>query len=242
MKDDYLNLSAEEFTERSINDIEQAWADGKIQNPENLANDAAYIWSGQFDQVVPPTMQIATEGVYNHYGTNNILVSEAYEHWVPDGKLTEALKWLYNALEYNDDDFEPPVSNYLDYGTQENFMQAEFLDSGWDFDDTDFHDYGAYYIPTDCETMTCKVHFVFHGCYGSGEWFLNDNEDLMQFAATNKIALIFPSSYCWDWEGDFDPNTSRTTDGLYVRAIMAMIDRITSDEITYTATAVPLEE
>ena len=67
--------------------------------------------------------------------------------------------------------------------------------------------------------------------------------DYNAFAATNNIIVIYPQTECWavDWhtpiEGWNETNTDNywnTKDGLYARALMAIICRATSDEGTNT--------
>ena len=182
------------------------------------------------------------KAVYDNYSATATLVSEDEGHYIPSGRLTDSVKWLYNTLGYNSDDFEASVSDYLDHGTWSRFNQGEFVgvDSelaggeAWSWGDTEFHNSGAYYIPYDCESTQCKVHLSFHGCEGTGADFSYENEDLMNFAASNQLIVIWPSSYCWEWYGLIDPDNTRSEIGLYEKAVQAMICRITSDEATNT--------
>ena len=48
------DLPAEDLTQQSIELIESNAADGLIDDPSNLVNNAVYIWSGLQDDVTPP--------------------------------------------------------------------------------------------------------------------------------------------------------------------------------------------
>jgi len=85
-----------------------------------------------------------------------------------------------------------------------------------------------------CYSETCKVNVCFHGAGGTGEYFGQELQDELNFAASNKLIMIFPSSTNWDWYADVDEPNAHTLDGYYNKAINAMICRVTSEEATST--------
>ena len=70
------------------------------------------------------------KGVYDNYSATATLVSEDVGHYIPSGRLTESVQWLYNSLGYNSDDFVASVSDYEEHGTYATFDQGEFVGVG----------------------------------------------------------------------------------------------------------------
>lgn len=86
-------------------------------------------------------------------------------------------------------------------GTFTSFDQKEFFpqiaDEMWNAGRSDFsgRSKGYLYVPKDCESIMCKLHFVFHGCGGSPMSLAKKYNEL---AALNNIIMVYPDTKCWD--------------------------------------------
>ena len=95
-------------------------------------------------------------------------------------------------------DFNPPASTGDLKGKFSYFNQEEVV--AWDdpvasFIQSAMRPIALLFVPDSCSTTTCKLHIGFHGCGGSSDDFAFDT-DLVNFAATNNIILVFPNSFC----------------------------------------------
>ena len=117
---------------------------------------------------------------------------------------TEAIRWIYNALNYipeNDfldwsDDADFDYSSVGDYFT---FDQTEFA-PGADFDSGDLEDKqeGRVYIPQQCYSdKTCRVHVVFHKA-GKGPEYLAEQRGYNILGALNDIIMLYPATQAWN--------------------------------------------
>jgi len=82
-------------------------------------------------------------------------------------------------------------------------------------------------VPSACMSTECKVHVLFHGCYGdfqiNGFSFI-DEIGMNEWAESNNIVIIYPqaiqTSYnpegCWDFWGYTGPNYN-TYSGLQIQ-------------------------
>jgi poly(3-hydroxybutyrate) depolymerase len=154
-------------------------------------------------------------------------------HFDAAGKL---LEHIYGKL-------KPAVTK--DSGRVVAFDQAEFV-AGSPYD-VSLADIGYAYVPKSCESMRCKVHVAFHGCKQSaeavGEKFVR-HAGYNRWADSNGIIVLYPQTIsrsgfglfsftyilnpngCWDWWGYTGPEY-HTHNGVQVRAVKAMIDRLT---------------
>jgi poly(3-hydroxybutyrate) depolymerase len=154
-------------------------------------------------------------------------------HFDAAGKL---LEHIYGKL-------KPAVTK--DSGRVVAFDQAEFV-AGSPYD-VSLADIGYAYVPKSCESMRCKVHVAFHGCKQSaeavGEKFVR-HAGYNRWADSNGIIVLYPQTIsrsgfglfsftyilnpngCWDWWGYTGPEY-HTHNGAQVRAVKAMIDRLT---------------
>lgn len=93
------------------------------------------------------------------------LLNKAYHAWVTDnygrGCKTNGLPWVincdFNLAQDMMSHFYPNLKNGTKYDPNRifTFNQTEILGLG---------KRGYAYIPKNCETKTCDVHFVLHGC------------------------------------------------------------------------------
>jgi poly(3-hydroxybutyrate) depolymerase len=97
-------------------------------------------------------------------------------------------------------------------------------------------DQGLVYVPKGCEKERCRVHVAFHGCRQSAERFARD-AGYNRWAESNGLIVLYPqvtaSWYpfnprgCWDWWG-YTGAAYHTKDGLQIRAVQAMLERLSA--------------
>jgi hypothetical protein len=128
------------------------------------------------------------------------------------------------------------------------FDQREFV-AGNDPKSVGLADTGYVFIPTACQTQTCRVHVVFHGCLQyagrlGDAVYLHGGYN--KWADTNKLIVLYPQTIatdggplnpdipinpkgCWDWWG-ISPlprnNEYARKTGYQIMAIKAMLDRL----------------
>jgi poly(3-hydroxybutyrate) depolymerase len=108
-------------------------------------------------------------------------------------------------------------------------------------------DTGYVYVPMACQTQTCRVHVVFHGCKqyaGTLGDAVYKRAGYNKSADMNKLVVLYPQvvatepgpsnpavpvnpNGCWDWWGlsDNDQDFARKT-GPQISAVKAMLDRL----------------
>lgn len=113
------------------------------------------------------------------------------------------------------------------------FDQAEF--GG---DDIDLASYGYVYIPEKCRAGGCPVHVALHGCLQSigevGDAFAQ-HAGYNDWAEGSGLVVIYPQAVkgsgnpnaCFDWWG-YTGSDYATKNGAQMKAIKAMIDRVTA--------------
>lgn len=152
------------------------------------------------------------------------------------------LQHIYGAL-------HPPDSGTLT-GRLLRFDQGTFTRPFTPAEDS-MGETGFVYVPQSCAIMrACRVHVALHGC---GQSYNNIGEAYVrhagynEWADANRIIVLYPQAKaelftaaggnnpegCWDWWGylDTDPMDAPTyllQTGWQIRAIKAMIDRLTS--------------
>ena len=112
--------------------------------------------------------------------------------------------------------------------------------------DASMADEGYVFVPKECLSGGCRIHVVFHGCRQAteaiGARFVTE-AGYNAWADSNRIIVLYPqirSRYglaigswkymmnpkgCWDWWGYTGANY-HTRDGLQIKAVSAMIDRL----------------
>ena len=156
------------------------------------------------------------------------------------------LQHIYGVL-------QPPNSGALT-GQLLTFDQGDFTKPK-PAHDASLDDTGFVYVPSSCAAKDpCRLHIVLHGCLQS---FSNIGQDFIrhagynEWADTNHFIILYPQTRslglanpqaCWDWWGylDNDPTVTPTyllKSGLQIRAIKAMVDRMTQDVVTPPAPA-----
>jgi poly(3-hydroxybutyrate) depolymerase len=122
---------------------------------------------------------------------------------------------------------------------QRAFATGQAVDSG-------LADEAYLYVPTACRQSPCRVHVAFHGCRQSavqiGRRFV-DGAGYNRWADSNRLLVLYPQTAprhgpafgswkwisnpfaCWDWWG-YTGSDYPTRDGLQIRAVRAMLERM----------------
>ena len=240
-----------DFASASINRTDAAAA---IDATSNLRGQKVWLFSGYNDGLVRRGAMDTVARYYEHYvNSNNVfyktnnraphaLVSDygaaclaSNSQWLNDCKYDAAgflLQHIYGYL-------NPPKSTLS--SSPQAFDQHDFVTG--DPKTVGLADTGYVYVPAACQTQTCRVHVVFHGCkqyaqkvgdavYGRGGY--------NRWADANKIIVLYPQTTpvgveplgnldgCWNWwgfTGDGEHDFAEKT-GRQISAIKKMIDRL----------------
>ena len=144
---------------------------------------------------------------------------------------TDVLSYVYDALGYiSADDFQNHLGVSTDLetaGTFSEFDQTEFA-QGADFTSgvLEGKQTGWVYVPNQCTTQTCTVHFVFHRNSVDPK-FLGERKGYNELGALNNIIMVYPASNFWDIDPAGEGEDASTKDGVLPSMIKGMIDRIT---------------
>ena len=129
-------------------------------------------------------------------------------------------------------------------GEMLQFEQGDFVDGK--AIDAGLADEAYVYVPRDCRNTSCRIHVAFHGCRQSsaqiGRRFV-DGAGYNRWADSNRIIVLYPQTVpryglaigswkwmsnplaCWDWWG-YSGRTYPTRDGVQIRAVRAMLERL----------------
>lgn len=154
------------------------------------------------------------------------------------------LEWVYGQLK------KPRQGQAL--GRFMQFDQRGYLPRDRFTWTTGMDNTGWAYIPEACERgEACRLHVVLHGCRqgqnylplrplsGGGLYYGTTfvrNAGYNRWAESNRIVVLYPQAVsipginpngCWDWWG-YTGSDFPTRDGVQLKAIRAMVDRITS--------------
>ena len=94
---------------------------------------------------------------------------------------------------------------------------------------------GLVYIPHACKKKSCDLHINLHGWNGGvPEWV--SHMDILPYAATNDIIVLYPFSKCWWFVGQAkedhpDWAKTHTNQAVQLEAIVKMIKRATTNPI-----------
>ena len=83
------------------------------------------------------------------------------------------------------------------------------------------------YIPDTCYFTSCRIHVALHGCGGDAFGFA-DYSEYNEFAANNDLIVLYPDSDCQNMLGIVGGDKWLTKDGIYPKALQAMISRLTT--------------
>jgi hypothetical protein len=236
----------------SVDLIEDAFDDGDIDDPDLLSDDRVWLFRGDHDDLVSEGVAEALESVYRHWIENLEVHSHPAGHGLPVSTFPEDSQFNPPAC----DAHEPPFINQCgfdaaglllrhlhpdmpgepqdshDSGTLMAFDQTPFFDDAA----SSMRDAGYVYVPDICRTQTCRLHVAFHGCRQGIEAIHDDfvrDAAYNGWAAAGGIVVLYPQvtpsrtnpNGCWDFWG-YSGEDYRVRNGLQMRAVKAMIDRM----------------
>jgi hypothetical protein len=233
--------------------IEEAHDDGDIDDPQFLSGDRAWLFRGEFDDVVPEGVAEALEGVYRHFELDLELHDHPAGHGLPVSEFPEDSQFSPVAC----DEHRAPfiiecgfdAAGLLLRHLHPDHVPAEPLDAHESgrlmaFDQTRFFPdslsslraAGYVYVPAACETQTCRLHVAFHGCRQGIEAVHDDfvrHAGYNGWAAAGRIVVLYPQvatsplnpNGCWDFWG-YSGDDYRLRDGRQMGAVKAMIDHL----------------
>ena len=184
--------SAEKATEL----IEQREQEDLAGPLSALANKPVYIFSGEYDSVVPTYAQEVQKEFYEMHSANVYFDLQPYNHKIP--RLENCVEednefwlnifgeflgnlWLRNCghdtvgtflahlLENSIDpvELQPRNEDWKEAGVFKAFSQNFYLDDYRLFDSSGLAPAGYIYYPYACFEKSCRIHFYFHGCMQS---------------------------------------------------------------------------
>eukprot|EP00039_Didymoeca_costata_P023354 m.6811 g.6811 ORF g.6811 m.6811 type:complete len:365 (+) comp3589_c0_seq1:117-1211(+) len=207
--------------------------EGKIDNITNLHTQPVYIYRGTKDPCYVSGAEARVIEFYNRFvgdGGRNDGGLIAYEGSIPSMHAQPTIHagspcggpydGPYSYLAHCNYDGAGAVLNHMYNSTLKSPVKTANLEFLKLFNQTEFFgdiDPGlaaeAYvYIPPQCaaKTMTCKLHFWFHGC-GGPDRFYNASVHFAGFnewAESNNIVMVYPAMRSWGY-------THQTLDGCW---------------------------
>jgi hypothetical protein len=231
---------------------------GLIDSTANLADTRAWLFAGTKDTVVARSVVEALQAFYASYKVDTAIVRDKPAgHAMPALDAGNVDCGVSAPPFINDCDYDgagellqkllgrlqQPAAN--EAGRLLRFDQRAFAP---DIRALSMGDEGYVYVPLACEKESCRVHVALHGCLQT----LDDVGDQFarlagynRWADTNQLIVLYPQvikragwtfgtwsfvwnpNGCWDWWGYTGP-LYHTKEGPQVRAVKAMIDRLTS--------------
>lgn len=167
--------------------------------------------------------------------------------FVPPDCAAHALPFViecgYDAAElllrhlYSENSLEGPVDPH-NLGLLQAFDQTPFFQANRT---AGLSDVGYIYVPDVCLSVECRLHVAFHGCRQNADAHGEDriHDDFVRdagynrWAAANRIVVLYPQATasagnpraCWDFWG-YSGEGWRTREGVQMRAVAAMIERL----------------
>ncbi|MBB1486557.1 extracellular catalytic domain type 2 short-chain-length polyhydroxyalkanoate depolymerase [Oceanospirillum sediminis] len=232
--------------------MHRASRNGEIGDLALVVDDPVYIFYGQSDRVVKPSISESLIGFYQTLvASYNIRITAIPEA----GHAFPTLS--------SDNDCGDPDANHLQnchfdgagealrvlYGplqipTSSDQLKGEFLEFGQNafFDGKGMLDRGYLYLPESCKSgaASCQLHVVFHGCDQSAEAIGNQffrSSGYNRWADNNNLVLLYPQARkslpnpqgCWDWWG-YEKDQFYSRDNQQLAAIIRMIERLKGDD------------
>jgi hypothetical protein len=249
-----------DYANDSISRTDYAAGKGWIDDPANLAGQKVWLFSGYNDGLVRRGAMNAVAEYYGHYANPGNVFYQTDNH-APHALVTDdnyggpCLGFNHNWINNCDYDAAGLLLKHI-YGnlispngtlssSPQPFDQTEFLDNPSLVGQAGLADTGWVYVPTACETETCRVHVVFHGCLqyaGTVNDAVYKHGGYNKWADKNKIIVLYPqtepvaiapsvsSKGCWDWWGlkDSLPGNREFArkSGHQISAIRKMLDRL----------------
>lgn len=235
-------------------------AEGLIDALTNLADDRIYLFSGGQDSTVTSGVVTQTQDFYLSAGVPATAIKYAHlanaEHgFISDNVATEC-----------DQKAAPFINRCDDYDQAREILQqiygplnpnAGILTGALlEFDQAEFvaadrralsalAETAFAYVPGACQSQSCSVHVVFHGCqqaaaeFDTNRLFFHDAAGYNEVADSNQIILLYPqirarselqtSPYnpkgCWDFWG-YTGSDFYHKGAVQMSAVAAMIKRL----------------
>ena len=226
-------------------EIKSAGRDGKLGDPEALADDPVWIFHGAQDKTVAAELSDATVSLYKEFlpaenirFVNDIEAAHTFPTRGHGNECTataspfigacdydaagELLQHLYGKLEAPETEIKTElVETNLPGAAAAGLLEKAYL-----------------YVPFACNNagQSCKAHLVLHGCAQStaqiGTVFI-DQSGYLPWAEANNIVLAFPQVEpaavnpiaCWDWWG-YTGASYRWRDGAQMKVLADWIQDI----------------
>jgi len=240
---------------REIQDLE---AKKEIDPAANLGGSKVWLFSGTRDETVLPQVVQALRGFYEAVKASVVLVADKPAGHAMVVEQAENACGVTAPPFINDCDYDAAgalLGHLLgpltapattESGRLARFDQKEFA-SG-DAAGISLADEGFVYVPKACEAAACRAHIAFHGCRQGvaelGDGFVRA-AGYNRWADVNRLVVLYPQAIaregwsfrsrnfvwnprgCWDWWG-YNGAHYHTKDGAQIRAVKAMMERITS--------------
>ena len=159
------------------------------------------------------------------------------------------LDWIYGPAVAPPRTTPTPAGRFAEFDQRGYIPETGIFSYLWG---TGLDKTGWVYIPPACAAgERCRLHVVFHGCkqgqsflplrrppggglYNGTTFVRNTGYD--RWADTNRLVVLFPQAVsipwknpngCWDWWGFTDADYA-TRDGIQIRSVRAMIERLAS--------------
>lgn len=243
-----MNQTAEINPQIQIAKAQELAARGEIDPLENLKTQKVFIFASPKDTIIkPPSSDKLYEFIKAFTPEENIVYekTQAFAHGFPTlnygascalGFLPWILKCNYDAaaeilktLHTLTQPAVPALEKNLISFDQSEFGTAQIplFTTGW------------IYVPEKCAASEkCGLHVALHGCQMNPDYIQDQfakNAGYNTWAEANNIVVLYPQSAksngnpyaCWDWFG-FTGENFVTKSGAQMKALKAMIDRLTS--------------
>mmetsp|Transcript_32364 Transcript_32364/g.49525 ORF Transcript_32364/g.49525 Transcript_32364/m.49525 type:complete len:206 (-) Transcript_32364:131-748(-) len=184
--------------------------EGKIDDTANLKDAPVHIFATPLDNRVAYGVSEKLIEQYKSYGANVKFETRECVHAFPtdlernklDAKTQETpfiincgydgageiFKHIFGA------DLAPRVEDWKTAGKVIAFDQSEFVDAAL-LAPSNLDTTGYLFIPEGCQPSECKVHVALHGCQQGKvyiEQYFVENTGYLEWAAANKLIVIFP--------------------------------------------------
>lgn len=210
--------------EHSVVAIDTARAEGHIDDPQRLADDRVWLFSGTLDTVVPGTTAAVLGELYRRLGVTGerLLVIDDVPagHGLPVESFDGESRFPKRGCGEHappfivDCDLDGPgrmLRHLLPDGFRDmpgepqrerlrGFDQREFFDAGES--GASLADAGFVYVPSACAEggTTCRLHVAFHGCAQGVDAVDDDfvwDGGYNRWAEANAIVVLYPQAVAW---------------------------------------------
>lgn len=207
----------------SVKLIQDAWKQGLIDDPANLADDRVWLFHGKDDDIVPLSVMETLKQLYEALGVreSNLQfdqnqMGQAANHGFPISTFRGKSDFPVRECRQH----ESPFIIQCGYGGAKlllRFLYREGFTAASDdphrdgtlmaFDQSEFFDasesrislagVGYLYVPTKCTEERCRLHVAFHGCKQDVDSVYDDfirDAGYNRWAASNNIVVLYPQT------------------------------------------------